>query len=159
MSARNGQDWQHNKSSTACVKVPRLATSQLEQYLREICQDYCKHHKSFHQCLREIARKFATAQKMRGIPATNYQDWHHNKSSTACVQLPRLANNKHFTTILSYRTFFSFFFVSLNFPGDPRSLRTRRKEICDAHVEETNNERERDWQHGMERRPERRRRK
>jgi len=140
--------------------VPRLATSQLDQYLREICQDYWKHHKSFQQCLREIARKFATAQKMRGIPATNCQDWHHNKSSTACVQLPRLANNNNFTTICSYRNFlFYFIFVSLNFPGDLRSLRTPRKEICDAQVEETNNERERDWQREMERRPERRRRK
>jgi CRISPR/Cas system CSM-associated protein Csm4 (group 5 of RAMP superfamily) len=110
--------------------VPRLATSQLEQYLREICQDYRKHHKSFQQCLREIARNFATAKKKcEEIPATNCQDWHHNKSSTACVQLPRLANNKHFTTTLSYRNFY-FIFVSLNFPGDLLSLRTPpRKEI------------------------------
>jgi hypothetical protein len=37
-----------------------------EEYLCEIFQDYWKHHKLFQQCLREIARKFATAQKMRG---------------------------------------------------------------------------------------------
>jgi hypothetical protein len=111
MSARNGQDWQHNKSSNACVKVPRLATSQLEQYLRKIAKtpgnitSY-----SSNACVKLQENSQQQKKKGEEIPTTNCQDWHHNKSSTACVQLPRLTNNKHFTTILSYRNFILFLF-------------------------------------------------
>ncbi len=90
-------------------------------------QESSQQQKNAKKYLRQIAKSGTiTNQALR---ASNCQDWPTTNTSPQFFHIG---------------IFIFIFFVSLNFPGDLRSLRTPRKEICDAHVEETNNERARE---------------